>query len=306
MSKNVFKLKDLLNNCSSVHLFPSGRVIFKFPLGKGENIIKKLSKEEIEELKSITISWRTVEADGVLHAVKNPTGEVSTEIPSDLILTGKTIIFGEVGSGKSTFLKTIGKKRVNDGDNVFTVESPKTLSIEDATCLANDESCIETVLLCRPDIVLFDEIRDRRHYKQLKELSLACKNIIGSFHATDIFEAVARFSSLNGDRSYGEVSTIVNQFVHIEKGQIVNWYTLKTKLSSQLSGEFYADGERPVTTIYDKDGDEVGWIFYFANDINVVKASRDFYCPIRGKNISEAKYNDCSTCDSCKASKLKK
>jgi predicted PilT family ATPase len=298
-------IKDLLNNCSSIHLFPSGKIIFKFPLGRKENITKKLSEEEIAELKSAIASWRIVEANGVLHAVKNPTGEVSTEIPSDLNLTGKTIIFGEVGSGKSTFLKTIGRKRVEAGDNVFTIESPKTLQIEDATCLLNDESSVETVLLCRPDVVLFDEIRDRRHYKQLKDLSLACENIIGSFHATNIFEAIARFSSLNGDRSYGEVSTIMNQFVHIEKGQIVNWYTLKTTLSSQLNGEFYTDGERPVTTIYDKDGDEVGWIFYFANDINIVKASKDFYCPVRDKNISEAKYNNCVNCTNCNAYRLK-
>ena len=298
-------MKDLLNNCSSVHLFPSGKVIFKFPLGREKNVTTELPEGGIEELKSAIASWRIVEANGVLHAVKNPTGEVSTEIPSDLNLSGKIIIFGEVGSGKSTFLNTIGRKRVNDGDNVFTIESPKTLSIKDATCLANDESSVETVLLCRPDIVLFDEIRERKHYKQLKDLSLACENIIGSFHATDIFEAIARFSALNGDRTYGEVSTIINQFVHIEKGRIVNWYTLKTTLSSQLSGEFYADGERPVTTIYDKDNDEVGWLFYFANDINIVKVPEDYYCPRKNKNISENRYQNCDICSgACNASRL--
>ena len=298
-------MKDLLNNCSSVHLFPSGKVIFKFPLGREKNVTTELPEGGIEELKSAIASWRIVEANGVLHAVKNPTGEISTEIPSDLNLSGKTIIFGEVGSGKSTFLNTIGRKRVNDGDNVFTIESPKTLSIKDATCLANDESSVETVLLCRPDIVLFDEIRERKHYKQLKDLSLACENIIGSFHATDIFEAIARFSALNGDRTYGEVSTIANQFVHIEKGRIVNWYTLKTTLSSQLSGEFYADGERPVTTIYDKDKDEVGWLFYFANDINIVKVPEDYYCPRKNKNISENRYQNCDMCSGdCNASRL--
>lgn len=298
-------MKDLLNNCSSVHLFPSGKIIFKFPLGREKNVTTELPEGGIEELKSAIASWRIVEANGVIHAVKNPTGEVSTEIPSDLSLTGKTIVFGEVGSGKSTFLNTVGRKRVADGDNVITIESPKTLSIKDATCLANDESAVETVLLCRPDIVLFDEIRDRKHYKQLKDLSLACENIIGSFHATDIFEAIARFSALNGDRTYGEVSTIANQFVHIEKGRIVNWYTLKTTLSSQLSGEFYADGERPVTTIYDKYKDEVGWLFYFANDINIVKVPEDYYCPRRDKNISENRYQNCDICSgACNASRL--
>lgn len=302
--KDMKDIKYLLNKCSSVHVFPSGKVIFKFPLGREKNVVTKLAEEETEELKSAIASWRLVEASGVLHAVKNPTGEISTEIPSELSLTGKTIVFGEVGSGKSTFLNTVGRKRVADGDNVITIESPKTLAIKDATCIANDESAVETVLLCRPDIVLFDEIRDRRHYKQLKDLSLACENIIGSFHATDIFEAIARFSALNGDRTYGEVSTIVNQFVHIEKGRIVNWYTLKTTLSSQLSGEFYADGERPVTTIYDKHNDEVGWIFYFANDINIVKVPEDYYCPERHKNISENKYQNCDICSCCTAYRL--
>jgi predicted PilT family ATPase len=114
----------------------------------------------------------------------------------------------------------------------------------------------------------------RKHFSQLKQLSLACPHIIGSFHATEIFEALVRFSSLNGSRRYGEVSTIVDKFIHVQKGEIVNWYTLNTTLSSKLNGEFHCDGERPVTEIRDKNNSVVGWLFYFARDINIVKNNK--------------------------------
>jgi len=181
------------------------------------------------------------------------------------------MVFGITAAGKSTLLSCVGKEAVEQNRNIFTIESPKSLSVADATHLDNNEDAVNTVLLCRPDLVLFDEVRDKKHYQQLKQLSLACPHIIGSFHATEIFEALARFSALNGDRSYGELSTIINRFIHVENGKIVNWYTLKTTLSSRLNGEFYCDGERPVTEIRDKDDNVVGWLFYFANDINIVK-----------------------------------
>jgi predicted PilT family ATPase len=297
-------MKELIEKCSSLHLFPSGKVIFKFPLGKTENVVKRGKKEEIEKIISSS-EWRVINADGVLHAVKNPTKNISTVIPKKLPVDGKFIIFGETGAGKSTFLSTLGRQFSNVGKNVFTIESPKTLSLQDATRLENTEQAVTTVLLCRPDVILFDEIRERKHYKQLKDLSLACQNIIGSLHATDIFEAIARFASLNGERTYGEVSTMVDRFVHIENGQIVNWYFLKTTLSSQLRSEFHADGERPVTTVYDKNNAELGWVFYFANDINIVKATpkheKVYFCPSREENISDNVYNDCHECDNCDA-----
>ena len=302
------ELDKLIANCASVHLFPDGKVIFKFPLGKTENKVLSLTADEkekiINEITKDKTSWRLVIVNDIYHAVKNPDHEINTEIPKKLPLTGKMIVFGPTGSGKSTFLSTIGRMLVEKGENLFTIESPMTLSIRGATRLENTEDAVTTVLLCRPDTVLFDEIRERYHYKQLKDLSLACENIIGSLHATDIFEAIARFASLNGERTYGETSTIISRFVQMEKGDIINWFTLKTTLSSQLTGEFYADGERPVTTIYDKDGDELGWIFYFANDINIVKATRNYYCPVRDKRISQSKYNDCYNCSECKAVNL--
>ncbi len=260
----------LLAKISSIHVFPSGKAIIKFPLDLQKNQAVLVSSEMIEIIKS-SGNWRILNADGVFHAIRNPDGWIKFEIPEGLDIHGKSVIFGITGAGKSTLLSCIGKEAVEQNNNVFTIESPKSLCVADATHLENNEDAINTVLLCRPDIVLFDEVRDARHYKQLKQLALGCPQLIGSFHATEIFEALARFSALNGDRSYGELSTIVDRFIHVEKGKIVNWYTLKTTLSSRLSGEFYCDGERPVTEIRDRNDIVVGWLFYFANDINIVK-----------------------------------
>lgn len=263
-------LNILLGKISSIHVFPDGKAIIKFPLGRQENQVVAVSPDLIETIKT-SGDWRIVEADGVFHAIKNPDGNIKFEIPEGLNLFGKSVVFGATGAGKSTLLSCIGTEAVQQKENVFTIESPKSLCITDATHLENNEDAVNTVLLCRPDLVLFDEVRDARHYRQLKQLALACPQLIGSFHAAEIFEALARFSALNGERSYGELSTIVDRFIHVENGEIVNWYTLKTTLSSRLSGEFYCDGERPVTEIRDKNTKIVGWLFYFANDINIVK-----------------------------------
>jgi predicted PilT family ATPase len=260
----------LLAKISSIHVFPSGRAIIKYPLDETENKAVSVSPDMIEMIKS-SGNWRIVNADGVFHAIRNPDGAIKFEIPEGLDLSGKSVVFGITGAGKSTLLSCVGKEAVEQNKNVFTIESPKSLCVADATHLENNEDAINTVLLCRPDLILFDEIRDSRHYKQLKQLALACPQLIGSFHATEIFEALARFSAFNGDRSYGELSTIVDRFIHVDKGKIVNWYTLRTTLSSHLSGEFYCDGERPVTEIRDRHNNIVGWLFYFANDINIVK-----------------------------------
>lgn len=260
----------LLAKISSIHVFPSGKAVIKFPLDLQENQVVTVSPEMVETIKT-SGNWRIVSIDGVFHAIRNPDGGIKFEIPEGLDLSGKSVVFGITGAGKSTLLSSVGKEAVEHNENVFTVESPKSLCVADATHLENNEDAINTVLLCRPDLVLFDEVRDSRHYKQLKQLALACPQLIGSFHAPEIFEALDRFSALNGDRSYGELSTIVDRFIHVEKGKIVNWYTLKTTLSSRLSGEFYCDGERPVTEIRDRNEIVVGRLFYFANDINIVK-----------------------------------
>lgn len=261
---------NFLNEISSVHVFGSGKAIAKYPLDRKENISFTATPEMIQKIEE-SGKWRIVKADNVFHAVKNPDYNIIFDIPYGLDFTGRPIVFGETGSGKSTLLSYIGRLAVSKNKNVFTIESPKSLSIEDVTRLDNNECAVDTVLLCRPDLVLFDEVRNKKHFAQLKQLSLACPNIIGSFHATEIFEALARFSSLNGDRSYGELATIANKFVHVHKGEIINWYTLETTLSSRLRSEFYCDGERPVTEVRDRKNNIVGWLFYFANDINIVK-----------------------------------
>lgn len=264
---------NFLEKISSIHIFGSGKVIAKYPLDRKENISFISTPDIISKIEE-SGKWRIVNVANVFHAVKNPDDNIIFDIPKELDFSGKLVVFGETGSGKSTLLSYLGRLATSENQNVFTVESPKSLSIEDATCLDNNESVVNTVLLCRPDLVLFDEIRDKKHFVQLKQLSLACPNIIGSFHATEIFEALTRFSSLNGDRSYGELSTIANKFVHVQNGKITNWYTLETTLSSRLRSEFYCDGERPVTEIRDRKNNVVGWLFYFANDINVVKSGK--------------------------------
>ena len=261
---------NFLDKISSIHIFGSGKTIAKYPLDRKENISFVATPDIIQKIEE-SGKWRIVKVNNVFHAVKNPDDNIIFDIPEELDFSGKLVVFGKTGSGKSTLLSYLGRLATSENRNVFTIESPKSLSIKDATCLDNNESVVNTVLLCRPDLVLFDEIRDKKHFAQLKQLSLACPDIIGSFHATEIFEALARFSSLNGDRSYGELSTVANKFVHIQNGKIVNWYTLETTLSSKLRSEFYCDGERPVTEIRDRNNNVVGWLFYFANDINIVK-----------------------------------
>jgi hypothetical protein len=265
-------LEDL-NDASSVHIFPSGNAIAKYPLSRKKNLSFIADPELISKIedKNENGKWRIIKKDGVFHAVKIPDGRIDFEIPKGLDLSGKSIVFGEVGAGKSTLLSSIGNRYVRRHLNVFTIESPRGLHVIDATHLDNTEDAVDIVLLCRPDIVLFDEIRNRKHFQQLKQLSLACAQIIGSFHAGDIFEALTRFAALNGERSYGELSIIADRFIYVKNGKIVNWYTIRTILSSKLSGEFYCDGERPVTEIRDKFGKIVGWLFYFANDVNIVK-----------------------------------
>ena len=166
------------------------------------------------------------------------------------------LIVGEVGSGKSTFCQALAEEFFKLHKIVKTVESPRDLQLPDEITqysknFANSEELHDILFLSRPDVIVFDEIRDTEDFKLFADLKLGASNVVGVLHASTPIDAIQRFISR---LDVGMIPSIVDTILFIGAGNLEHVYTVLMVVKTP-TGMTEADLARPVVEVRDfKDG----------------------------------------------------
>ena len=164
------------------------------------------------------------------------------------------IIAGSPGSGKTTLAQSVATYLSENGFVVKTMEAPRELQVPDQitqyTMLDGSmQNTADILMLVRPDFVIFDELRKNEDFRIFADMRLAGMGMVGVVHATDVRDALQRFS----DRvDYGVLSQIINTIIYVKEGVITRIYDLgfTIKVPEGMADEMHV---RPVTTVTDYD-----------------------------------------------------
>jgi ATPase len=162
------------------------------------------------------------------------------------------IIAGSPGSGKTTLAQSVATYLSETGFVVKTMEAPRELQVPDQitqyTMLDGSmQNTADVLMLVRPDFVIFDELRKNEDFRIFADMRLAGMGMVGVVHATDVRDALQRFS----DRvDYGVLSQIINTIIYVKEGVITRIYDLgfTIKVPEGMADEMHV---RPVTTVTD-------------------------------------------------------
>jgi ATPase len=160
------------------------------------------------------------------------------------------LVIGAPGAGKSTFVQSVSEKYVYAGKNVKTIESPRDLVVPKEVTrynpvIASAQEVSDVILLSRPDVVLFDEMRSPEDFKLFLELRLSGVGMLSTLHAAAPVDAIER---LCGKIDLGLISNIVDTIILVKGGKVEKICSV----SLQMKVPFDMDGKaRPVVVISD-------------------------------------------------------
>lgn len=186
------------------------------------------------------------------------------------------LISGAPGAGKTTFAQALAEMYVASGKIVKTMEKPRDLQVSDEvtqyTALEGEmEKTGNILLLVRPDITIFDEVRTTEDFKVYGDLRLSGVGMVGVVHATRAVDAIQR---LIGRIELGVIPQVVDTVIHIEAGKVSKVLILEyvVKVPSGLREE---DLSRPVIEVRDFFTGNIEYeIYSFGEQIVVVPVKR--------------------------------
>jgi len=186
------------------------------------------------------------------------------------------LISGAPGAGKTTFAQALAEMYVASGKVVKTMEKPRDLQVSDEvtqyTALEGEmEKTGNILLLVRPDITIFDEVRTTEDFKVYGDLRLSGVGMVGVVHATRAVDAIQR---LIGRIELGVIPQVVDTVIHIEAGKVSKVLILEyvVKVPSGLREE---DLSRPVIEVRDFFTGNIEYeIYSFGEQIVVVPVKR--------------------------------
>ncbi len=186
------------------------------------------------------------------------------------------LISGSPGAGKTTFAQALAEMYVSKGKIVKTIEKPRDLQVSDEvtqySALEGEmEKTGNILLLVRPDITIFDEVRTTEDFKIYGDLRLSGVGMVGVVHATRAVDAIQR---LIGRIELGVIPQVVDTVIHIDSGKIAKVLILEyvVKVPSGLREE---DLARPVIEVRDFFTGNIEYeIYSFGEQIVVVPIKR--------------------------------
>ena len=160
------------------------------------------------------------------------------------------LISGSPGSGKTTFAQALIELYVADNKIIKTIESPRDLLVDEAVVqysfsYAPHSEIRDILLLSRPDLAVYDEVRNQEDFVLFKDLRLTGIGLIWVIHATAPVDSVQRFI---GTIEMGIIPQVIDTVVYIENGTITEILQLK-QVVKMPSGMASADLARPVIEV---------------------------------------------------------
>ncbi|MBW6462027.1 MAG: PINc/VapC family ATPase [DPANN group archaeon] len=195
------------------------------------------------------------------------------------------IIAGPPGHGKSTLCQALAEYYNDQKKIVKTMENPRDLQVgSDITQYGLLEGCMEKtaeiLLLVRPDITIYDEIRQTKDFRIYSDMRLAGVGMVGVVHATRAIDVMHRFI---GRIELGMIPQILDTIIFVKGGKIesVSSLALKVKVPH---GMVEKDLARPVIDVYDFETGDVTHEIYTYGDETVVM-------PVENIDIEESPLN---------------
>ncbi len=182
------------------------------------------------------------------------------------------LIAGPPGSGKTSFAAALAEFFAGLERIVKTMEQPRDLRvpplITQYSALNGDMALTaDVLLLVRPDVCIFDEMRKTSDFKVYADMRLAGVGMIGICHATRPIDGIQRFL---GRVELGLIPQIIDTVIFIQDGQIstVLDITITVKVPTGLTS---ADLARPLLEVRDfQTGILLYEIYMFGEQVSVV------------------------------------
>jgi ATPase len=154
------------------------------------------------------------------------------------------------GEGKTTFAQALVDLYVQDHKVIKTIESPRDLNVDKTVVqysfnYAPHHEVRDILLLSRPDIAIYDEVRNKEDFLLFKDLRLTGIWLVGIIHATKPIDSIQR---LIGTIEMGMIPEVIDTIVFIKGGTITEILTLK-HVVKMPSGMLSEDLARPVIEV---------------------------------------------------------
>ena len=182
------------------------------------------------------------------------------------------LIAGPPGSGKTSFAAALAEFFAGLERIVKTMEQPRDLRvpplITQYSALNGDMALTaDVLLLVRPDVCIFDEMRKTSDFKVYADMRLAGVGMIGICHATRPIDGIQRFL---GRVELGLIPQIVDTVIFIQDGQVATVLdiTITVKVPTGLTS---ADLARPLLEVRDfQTGILLYEIYMFGEQVSVI------------------------------------
>lgn len=160
------------------------------------------------------------------------------------------LIAGSPWEGKTTFAQALLEKLATQDLIIKTVEAPRDVQAEGfitqyGLSHTTHDEIRDILLLTRPDITLFDEVRNRQDFALYKDLRLAWVGLIGVMHATAPIDAIQRCI---GVIEMGMLSHVIDTVLFIQAGQVHQALTLRSTVKTPIWMQS-EDLARPVIVV---------------------------------------------------------
>lgn len=194
------------------------------------------------------------------------------QLSQHLLDTSKGILIAWAPwEGKSTFAQAFVQELAKKDIIIKTVESPRDLILDDhisqySFSHAPHNEIRDILLLSRPDITVYDEVRNKEDFLLFKDLRLTGIGMIWVMHATHAIDAIQR---MIGTIDLWLIPQIIDTVIFIQAWDVANIIKIEQTVKTPL-GMNSEDLARPVILATDAATWDVLYELYSYGDSTVV------------------------------------